>query len=557
MRAPGEDGAGEEPEEADGDELTPSSRGLTGTVLRGASIAVAGYALAQLITLGFYIALARLATPEDFGQFAAASIVVNVGLLFTESGMLAVLIHRRDRIDEAASTAVVSTALGGLLFSLTALALSPLIGNFFHSDRVGEIAAVMSGLLFVRSLQIVPEALLQRRFSFLRRVVVEPAQATAFGVAAVIATSNGLGPWGLVIGFYASAVTDVLLSWPLVNWRPKFRLVSFRMWKELIRYGRHVVAGNAVHRIGDQFAPLAIGRFVGEAALGQFRYAGRMAWTPVTALISAASYVLFPAFARISSDSSRFGAAFLRSLRWFCILAMPMGMILVPLGVPLAVTVFGDVWRDAGYAAMALSGFAIGTSLVSLQSETYKATGNPELLVRVHVVSAVAMAVGIAALLQFDLVGVAGGVSFGLLVGAAYGMVKAVEVAGVPLSDAVREMWPPAIASVVMAAVVLPLEFLVFDAAAPERGPLSALGLLALETAIAAIVYVGVLRLLMPDALREAVRLARTAARRKGRGAGQEADAGVSVVDEAPPAAGPGALETPMPGPPDGDRGGL
>ena len=52
----------------------------------------------------------------------------------------------------------------------------------------------MSGLLFVRSLQVVPEALLQRRFSFLRRVIVEPAQTTAFGIAAVIATSNGLGP---------------------------------------------------------------------------------------------------------------------------------------------------------------------------------------------------------------------------------------------------------------------------------------------------------------------------------------------------------------------------
>ena len=103
-----------------------------------------------------------------------------------------------------------------------------------------------------------------------------------------------------MIGFYASAVTDVLLSWPLVRWRPKLRLVSYSMWQELIRYGRHVVAGNAAHRIGDQIPKLILGRFVGEAALGQYRYADRMAWTPVTALVSAASYVLFPAFARIS-----------------------------------------------------------------------------------------------------------------------------------------------------------------------------------------------------------------------------------------------------------------
>jgi len=539
MRDPVEEGAGD-------DELTPSSRGLTGTVLRGAGIAVGGYAFAQLLTLGFYIALARLATPEEFGQFAAACIVVNVGLLFTESGMLAALIHRRDRMEAAASTAVVSTALGGLTFSLLALALSPLIGDFFNSDRVGDLAAVMSGLLFVRSLQVVPEALLQRRFSFLRRVIVEPVQTTAFGITAVIATSNGLGPWGLVIGFYASAVTDVRRAWPLVRWRPKFRLVSFGMWKELIRYGRHVVAGNAAHRIGGQIPTLALGRFVGEGALGQYRYADRMAWTPVTALVSAASYVLFPAFARISSDSARFGAAFLRSLRWFCALAMPMGLILVPLGVPLAVTVFGDVWRDAGYAAMALSGFAIGTSLISLQSETFKATGNPNLLVRVHTISAVASTAGIAALLQFDLVGVMGGVSLGLLVGAAYGMVKAVEIAGVPAGAAVREMWPPLVASLVMAAVLLPLEFEVFHAA--DRETVAALALIALETLIGAVLYIGTLGLLAPETLREAVQLAKSARRRRG-GVTPEAETAGAGAD-------PAAPESPEPGPAGGDRAG-
>lgn len=491
-----------EPEET-GDPTSPS---LTGTVMRGAGIAVVGFVITQVLTLGFYIALARLATPTDFGQFAAASVVITVGLLFTESGMLAALIHRRDRLEEAASTAVVSTALGGLGLSLIALALSPLIGAFFGSDRIGALAAALSGLLFLRSLQVVPEALLQRRFSFLRRMVVEPVQATAFGVAAVIATSEGLGPWGLVIGFYAAAVTDVLLSWPLVRWRPRFSLVSYGMWLELIRYGRHVIAGNAAHRLGEQIPKVVLGRFVGDAPLGQFRFSDRIASTPVMALIAAASYVLFPAFARISGESARFGAAFLRSLRWFCALAMPMALILVPLGVPLAVTVFGSVWRDAGYAAMALSGFALGTSLISLQSEAFKARGRPDLLVRVHVISGVAAAATVAALLPFDLVGVAAGVSIGLLVGAAYGMARALDVSGVAFRDAWREMWPPFVASLVMAGVLLPLEFVVLHAA--DKETVEALALIGLEALIGALVFIGVLRALVPDTLVEARRLA-------------------------------------------------
>ena len=149
-------------------EIEPTN--LSDTVVRGAGLAGAGYVLAQVFTLGFYLVLARIASPEDFGEFAAGSLLVSVGLLFTESGMLAALIHRPDRIDEAASTATVVTALSGLGLSLLALAAAPLVGLLFDSGRIGSIAAATSGLLLIRSLAVVPEALLQRQFSFLRRV---------------------------------------------------------------------------------------------------------------------------------------------------------------------------------------------------------------------------------------------------------------------------------------------------------------------------------------------------------------------------------------------------
>ena len=275
-------------------ELEPTD--LTETVVRGVGLAGIGYVLAQVLTLGFYLALARLATPQDFGEFAAGSLLVNIGLLFTESGMLAALIHREDRIDEAASTAVAATGAAGFAFALLALAGSPLIGLLFHSSAVGAIAAGISGLLFVRSLLIVPQALLQRRFSFLRRMVVEPAGVVVFGVAAVIATANGLGAWGLVIGYYASAGADVILSWALVRWRPQIRQMSVQMWRELVNYGRFVLAAHGVMLAAEQLPVLLIGRFVGTAPLGQYRYASRLGVTPLAFIVQAGSYVLFPGF---------------------------------------------------------------------------------------------------------------------------------------------------------------------------------------------------------------------------------------------------------------------
>jgi O-antigen/teichoic acid export membrane protein len=477
-------------------ELGARTADLTGTVVRGAGVAGLGYITTQVLTLGIYLALARLATPDDFGEFAAATIVVTTGGLFTESGMLAALIHRPDRIDEAASTAVISTAVGGLVFGVAAFLVSPLIGDFFHSDRVGALAEASSGLLFIRSLRVVPEALLQRRFSFWRRMLVEPVGVITFGTAAVIAAANGLGPWALVIGYYVSAVTDVLLSWLLLRWRPRFRLASFGMWRELVGYGRHVLTSNILIRLSDQVPTLLVGRFVGKGALGQYRYTDRLASTPLSLVLAAGSYVILPAFARISDDQERIRGAFQQSLRWFSVIATPMGFIFIPFGIPLAVVLFGETWRQAGEAVIALGPFVVAASFCNLTAEVMKAMGQPRLLNHVNATIAVCCTLAMVALLGFGLVGVAAGVSVGTWLGAAFALRLAGRLLDLKARAMLREIWPAMAAGVVMVVVGLPLARLVDPTA---YGTVTGLLLLAAEGAVSIGAYLLALQAFAPD----------------------------------------------------------
>jgi O-antigen/teichoic acid export membrane protein len=469
---------------------------LSDTVVRGAGLAGTGFVLAQVITLGSYLVLSRLATPEDFGVFAAGAVIVSTGLVFAESGMLAAIIHRPGPIDAAASTAVVSTCAAGLGLCLLSLATAPLLGHFFGSTQIGEIAAVMSGVLLLRSTMIVPAALLQRRFSFLRRVVIEPVGAMALGAAAIVACANGLGAWGLVIGYYAAAVADVLLSWTLVRWRPRLHLVSIALWRELVRYGRFMVASTVIERASQQVPTLLLGRFVNTNALGQFRYADRIAATPFSLIVQAGSYVLFPAFARITNDRERFRAGLLRSLGLMCALAFPLGFLLIPLGVPAAVLLFGHPWREAGYAAMALAMVPAAGTPISFASEAFKADGKPSTLTGVHIVLAIASTLAMIALLPFGLVGVSGGISVGMTVGAIYALVRVHRRIGLRSAGIVRAILPPAAAAVLMAAALLPVEFLVVDAASQ---PISkGLALLGAEALAGLALYAVALRVFAP-----------------------------------------------------------
>lgn len=488
--------------------------GLTGTVIRGVTYSGGGFLLARGITLGTYIVLARLVTPVELGQFTAGSILVGIGLLFAGSGMSAAVIHRRDRLEEAAATAVVATILAGIVISLIALASSPLIGLFFDSSTVTSVAAAMAGVLLLQSARTVPNALLQRRFSFLRRLVVEPVSAVAFSVAAIVATSSGLGVWGLVVGQYASVVTDLVLTWVLARWRPDLRLASVATWRELIVYARHVLAGSAVRRIGDRIPIAAAGGFVGTAALGQFQYANRLVSTPFAFLVAGVSYVVFPAFSRISDDAKRFEPAFLRALRWMVTAAMPIGFVLLALGEPLAVLVFGERWAEAGEATRALAFFIPAQAVAQVIGEGFKGSGRPPERTWVNIVGVVAGVLTMVALIPpLGLIGVAIGVSVDAIASAGFSIRRAHRGMGIPLRPMFGAIVPQLVAALAMVAVLLPLETLVLDAA--SHGTRVGLALLALEGAIGLAIYVAALLVLRPGLVAE-FRTLVSSARRSG-----------------------------------------
>ena len=507
----------ETPDHPRGDTAAVSGpRNLSATVVRGVGVASIGYAITEVMTFAFYVALARVAAPEDFGDLAAGSIFVGFAVLVATTGMPAAVIQRRDRVEEAASTAFVATVLAGVALGIAAVALAPVIGIYFQSREIGLVAAAMAGYLVLRQTIVVPNALLQRRFSFFRRMVVDPAGALAFGCTALIACSRGAGVWGLVLGSYASMVVGVVLTWSFAGWRPRLRLVSVAMWRELFSFGKHVTAGEIVRRAGGEISTLLLGRFVGSSALGYFRYAERVATKPLDAFVTTTTYVLFPAFARISHDEARFRRGFLRGLRWTCIVALPASLLLFPLGEPLVVLVFGEPWRPAGEALMAMSAYAAGLSFVTLAAQVFKAAARPELLPRMHLVSAALTLAFMLALLPFGLLGIAAAVSLRSIAVGAYAAVRMARVVGVPLRQVLATAWPPASAALAMAAVLFAAERYVVDADAHGTG--LGLALLLLELVMGAGVYLAFLSALAPGSVRGIADVVRAANARSPRG---------------------------------------
>jgi len=201
--------------------------------------------------------------------------------------------------------------------------------------------------------------------------------------------------------------------------------------------------------------------------------------------------------------------------------------VLVTLVIPIAVLVFGETWRAAGQAAMALCLYPAAGVIFAIVSEAFTADRS-DLLMRQCAFQLVVGLVVIAALTPFGLVGICVGISVAHVIGAAYSLWLADRELGFGMRDLVREILPPLAAALIMALAVLALEQLVFEAA--DRSQAAGLGLLAAEVAVAGVVYIAALHLFAPGRVREFRSLAGRVTRRGD--AAEETDPETRTVED-------------------------
>jgi O-antigen/teichoic acid export membrane protein len=472
--------------------------GALGAILRrGAAMSAVALVLVQVISLAQTLVLARLLSPTEVGLFAAGTVLATFLATFAEGALTQALIQRGDAdLDDAADTVFWVTLGTGLLMSLVTLAAAPLVGMAFGASVAGTIAAVTSGTMVLHAVTNVPDALMQRRFDFRRRLIIDPATVLTFAVVAVVFAALGFGVWSLVAGSYAQMTVWVVASWGLAGWRPGRGRPSVRLWREMAGFAFPLLLGSAVERIRDAVELVVVGRVLNTASLGFYRYARRIALLPGTAVIQAGAFVLFPAFSRIADDPERLRQAFLRALTWIWLAALPLAGLLVASGESLAVLLLGEPWRPAGVGLTAMAGFGLGQAMNAVTAEVLKGTGMSRRLNRLTGVGVFSGIGLLLVLVPFGLFGVGLAMSGASLAVGLTGLWSVRDVVGVSFPELSGRLLPPLVAAAVAVATVAVLERTVIRAV---TWPLPiGLGLVLAEALLLGLLYVGALRVIAP-----------------------------------------------------------
>jgi O-antigen/teichoic acid export membrane protein len=299
--------------------------------------------------------LARLLSPQDFGVFGIAFLVLAFLELLTETGINVVLIQEHeDAIEEYLDTAWVVSIVRGIIVSLLLCVSSPLIVLFFNEPRALPLLLLVSLVPLVRGFINPAVARFQKKLEYRR----DFSYRTTLIVVETI-TSVGLAyitrhPISLVLGLLASAIVELIITQTTIRPRPKFRLTPHQ-FKQIIHSGKWVTTAGIFEYFASRSQDIVIGRAISSVSLGLYQMAVRFTTLPTSEIIEVVNRVTFPIYTKITHDKKRLRRAFFRNYLGILLLFLPLTVGIYAFADEITLLILGDAWSEVSPLMRSLS----------------------------------------------------------------------------------------------------------------------------------------------------------------------------------------------------------
>lgn len=292
--------------------------------------------IVQIISFVATLALTIFLDPNTYGIFYLVSSVVNFLAYFSDIGLAAALIQKKEGVtkEDLATTFTVQQIMVLTLLVLLYL-LSPVIQAGYNIDASGMyLLYAMGASLFLSSLKTIPSIMLEREIRFSKLILPQVLETLAFNFVAVYFAWKGFGVTAFTFAVLARGVVGLVAIYTVYPWRPTLG-ISKASLRHLLSFGLPYQANTFLAVLKDDGMTIILTKFIGTQGLGYIGWASRWAGLPLRIVMDNLTKVSFPTFARLQHDKEKLAKAVEVSLRYMCLLAFPvlagMGFVALPI----------------------------------------------------------------------------------------------------------------------------------------------------------------------------------------------------------------------------------
>lgn len=334
--------------------------------------------LVKSIGLVSSVILARLLLPEDFGIVAIAMAVYAFVELFGAFGFGTVLIQKQNATENDYHTAWTFKVLFGIFSASLLFVVAPHIAAYYQEAELTEVIRYVGVMAILSGANNIGVVDFQKQLDFRRELKLQVLPKIISFCCTMVLAFNLRSYWALVYGMLINEALNLLFSYRMSTFRPRFSLVSAG---DLFNFSKWLLLNNVIDYVNRKIPVLLTGQLMNSKSVGLFTVGEEIALLPTAEIAAPVNRATYPVYAKLKDERAELRKAYLNTINLSTSVSLPAAAgiaILAPLLVP---TVLGDNWTPmtAMMQLLAVAGFIINLS--SNVAYVFMATGSPRYLV--------------------------------------------------------------------------------------------------------------------------------------------------------------------------------
>lgn len=353
--------------------------------------------------------LARLLVPSDFGLVALATLIAASLERLSAFNFNVWLVRHPDPTRAHYDTVWTLSVLRGLLTGAALFLLAKPLAHFFDQ---ADVALVLMALAFgqvIEGFQNVGIVDFQKHLKFHKEFQMLVTTRIGMFVVTVVGAIILRNYWALIAGIITGKLLNLVLSYALHEYRPRFSLAR---WRDVFEFSKWVLAGSLSGFAYGRMDAFFIGKMLTTDTLGLYAVAREIADLASSEIIAPIRRVMLPGYAKVNTDPARMQSGFVDGFALILLIGAPLAIGIGLVADPLVRILLGDKWLACIPLVQLLSAYALTAIAAANQGPMLLAMGQARTLAGLTAVGVVLLAPALTwGVIHHGVIGVAVAVS--------------------------------------------------------------------------------------------------------------------------------------------------
>jgi PST family polysaccharide transporter len=267
------------------------------------------------------IILARLLGPQDFGLVALAMAFFSVLEAMGEFRPDVVLIRETKSVPAEYDTAWTLVVIRGAAMAFILAFGAGFYTEFFNEPRLKPIVYCLAALAFLEGFRNVGVVAFYKDLELHKEFRLMLASHLSGFVATICLAIILRNYWALIVGLITNRVLNVVLSYVMHPYRPRFSLAA---WRKIMHFSKWLMLNNLLNLLYRRSHVFIIGKLIGAEPLGLYNVAHRISNLPGSDLVAPIRKAVFPGFARMAHEPKTLLKGFIDVFSLILLIGLPV-----------------------------------------------------------------------------------------------------------------------------------------------------------------------------------------------------------------------------------------